>query len=180
MTQLGMIRDGIKGTGRLIKVDHAGEFGAINIYRAQILVARVTAPGIVPTLRDFLSHERKHLKIFQDVLSKRGIPRCRSYWFCGIGGYILGLVTALLGRSGIMACTAAVETVVTGHLVDQIERLRNEGDVEALEAVQAIVAEELEHREVGVSEGRTSVLYKPVSSVVSAATSFVIWLGMTL
>lgn len=165
---------------RIIKVNHAGEFGAINIYRAQILVARLASPGIVSILKDFLVHEKKHLKIFQEVLSRRGVRRCRSYWLCGIGGYALGLITALLGKSGIMACTAAVETVVTRHLIKQIAELRHEGDIEALQAVEAIVAEEVEHLEVGVAEGKNSMLYKPVGLAVSAATSFVIWLGMNL
>ena len=165
---------------RIIKVNHAGEFGAINIYRAQILVARFFSPGIVPVLEDFLAHEKKHLEIFQDVLSKRGVRRCRSYWLCGIGGYGLGFITALLGKPGIMACTAAVETVVTGHLIRQMEELRREGDIEAMQAVEAIIAEETEHREVGVAEGKNSILYKPLGLAVSAATSFVIWLGMNL
>lgn len=165
---------------RIIKVNHAGEFGAINIYRAQILVARSFSPGIVPVLEDFLAHEKKHLEIFREVLSKRKVRRCRSYWLCGIGGYALGLITALPGKPGIMACTAAVETVVTKHLTRQMEELRREGDIEAMRAVEAIVADETEHREVGVAEGKNSILYKPLGLVVSAATSFVIWLGMNL
>ncbi|HEX7026574.1 MAG TPA: demethoxyubiquinone hydroxylase family protein [Gammaproteobacteria bacterium] len=171
----------LKGAGgRIVKVNHAGEFGAINIYRAQILVAGLISPRIVPILKDFLAHEKKHLEIFRAVLAKRGVRRCRSYWLCGVGGYALGFITALLGKSGIMACTAAVETVVTGHLIKQMEALRRDGDIEALRAVEAIVAEEAEHREVGVAEGQNSILYKPLGLVVSAATSFVIWLGMKL
>lgn len=170
-----------KGTGsRIIKVNHAGEFGAINIYRAQIAVADVTSPGIVPTLKDFLEHEKKHLEIFRKVLSRRGVPRCRSYWLCGIGGYVLGFLTALLGKPGIMACTAAVETVVTRHLLKQMDELILEGDREALYAVEAIVAEELEHREAGMAEGRDGFLYKFLGVIVAAATSLVIWLGMRL
>jgi 3-demethoxyubiquinol 3-hydroxylase len=181
MTLVSAITDGARGTsGRIIKVDHAGEFGAVNIYRAQILLARITAPSLVPTLKDFLSHEKKHLSIFQEVLWKRRIPRCRSFWFCGIGGYVLGIITALFGKAGIMACTAAVETVVTGHLIKQTDQLRSEQDFEALSAVESIVAEELEHREVGIRQGQKSILYKPLGLVVSAATSFVIWLGMKL
>lgn len=166
--------------GRILKVNHAGEFGAINIYRAQILVARLTAPAVVPVLRQFLAHEKRHLDAFRNVLVKRGIPRCRSYWFCGIGGYVLGVITALFGKSGVMACTAAVETVVTGHLVGQIDHLRAQGDMEALAAVESIVAEEIEHREHGVTQGKNSILYRPIAAAVSAATSFVIWLGMKL
>lgn len=171
----------LKGSGnRIIKVNHAGEFGAVNIYRAQIFVAKLASPGVVPTLKEFLAHEKKHLEIFREVLSSRSVRRCRSYWLCGIGGYVLGFITALLGKPGIMACTAAVETVVTRHLLEQMDELRREGDVEALHAVEAIVAEEVEHLEVGIAEGKSSMLYKPVGLAVSAATSFVIWLGMNL
>lgn len=172
---------GERGTGgRIIKVNHAGEFGAVNIYRAQIFVARLTAPNVVPLLEEFIEHERRHLATFGEYLASRGIRRCRSYLFCGIGGYVLGFITALLGKPGIMACTAAVETVVTAHLVHQLEQLRAEGDHAAVSAVESIVADELEHREVGVVEGRNSLLYKPLGAIVSAATSAVIWLGMKL
>lgn len=181
MNRKGAVDKPFKGTGiRIIKVNHAGEFGAINIYRAQIVVANVTSPDIVPTLKDFLEHEKKHLEIFREVLSRRGVRRCRSYWLCGIGGYVLGFLTALLGKSGIMACTAAVETVVTRHLLKQTNELSREGDFEALKAVEAIVAEEIEHREVGAAEGRDDFLYKPLRIIVAASTSFVIWLGMRL
>lgn len=181
LTRDATLNKSFKGAGnRIIKVNHAGEFGAISIYRAQIAVANVISPGIVPTLKDFLEHEKKHLEIFRKVLSGRSVLRCRSYWLCGIGGYVLGFITALLGKPGITACTAAVETVVTRHLLKQMDELRREGDMEALQAVEAIVAEEIEHREVGVAEGREGFLYKSLEIIVSAATSFVIWLGMRL
>ena len=119
-------KEGERGTcSRIIKVNHAGEFGAVNIYRAQ-------------------------------------------------------LMASLLGRSGIMACTAAVETVVTGHLVEQLVFLESQGDMEAAAAVQSIVSEEEEHKAVGIAQGKDSPLFKPLGAVVAAATSFVIWLGMKL
>ncbi len=175
------LRDGSRGTpGRLIKIDHSGEFGAVNIYRAQIVVARLTAPALIPVLNEFLSHERRHLNIFTQVLASRGIARCKSYWFCGIGGWVLGFLTALFGKAGIMACTAAVETVVTGHLIEQLQFLRQAGDAEAYSAVASIVQEELEHKEHGVAQGKGSVLFRPLGVVVAASTSFVIWLGSVL
>jgi ubiquinone biosynthesis monooxygenase Coq7 len=120
------------------------------------------------------------LETFRQYLAKHQVPRCKSYFVCGLGGYVLGFVTALMGKPGIMACTAAVETVVTAHLVHQMTHLRAEGDLEALQSVESIVADELEHREAGVIGGQGSFLYRPVSAIVSAATSFVIWLGMKL
>jgi ubiquinone biosynthesis monooxygenase Coq7 len=101
---VGAVQEGERGTcGRIIKVDHAGEFGAVNIYRAQLLCARLWLPSLVPQLQEFLAHEKGHLKTFADVSQRRGISRCRSYLFCGLGGFALGSITSLFGRSGIMA-----------------------------------------------------------------------------
>lgn len=174
-------KEGERGTcSRIIKVNHAGEFGAVNIYRAQLMVVRLTIPSLVPQLQEFLGHENRHLNTFGEVLRIRGISRCKSYWFCGIGGFALGLLTSLFGRLGIMACTAAVETVVTGHLVEQLAFLESQGDTEAVAAVQSIVSDEEEHKAIGIEQGRDSPLFKPLGAVVSVATSFVIWLGMKL
>lgn len=173
--------DGNRGTtGRLIKVNHAGEFGAINIYRAQILMAHIFAPSLLAKLRHFLEHEKRHLRIFAGVLEQRGIPRCKSFLLCGCGGYGLGLVTALFGKPGIMACTAAVETVVTEHLRKQLQVMEAQGDEQGHAAVNAILAEELEHQREGVAQAQHHWLYKPLCRVVSQATETVIWLGLRL
>ena len=101
-----------------------------------------SSSGLAPQIKAFLAHEKRHLATFAEVLRARGIPRCKSYWFCGVGGFALGLVTSLCGQSGIMACTAAVETVVAKHLVEQLAFLECQGDREAAVAVQSIVSEE--------------------------------------
>ncbi|MBE1161505.1 demethoxyubiquinone hydroxylase family protein [Dyella acidiphila] len=97
---------------RFIKVNHAGEHGAISIYSAQILMAQFTARDLIEQLAEFRSEEQKHRAIFLAELRRRGRPRCRSYWLCGAGGYLLGLITGLLGRNAIAATTVAVESVV--------------------------------------------------------------------
>jgi ubiquinone biosynthesis monooxygenase Coq7 len=178
---VGAAKDGERGTcSRMIKVNHAGEFGAVNIYRAQLMVARLAMPSLVSQLETFLAHENRHLNTFAEVLHARGIPRCKSYWFCGIAGFALGWVTSLFGRAGIMACTAAVEAVVTGHLVEQLVFLESQGDLEAVAAVQSIVSEEEEHKALGIAQGQDSLLFRPLGAVVTVATSCVIWLGMKL
>jgi ubiquinone biosynthesis monooxygenase Coq7 len=174
-------KEGARGTcSRIIKVNHAGEFGAINVYRAQLMAARLAMPSLVPQIEEFLAHEHRHLNTFAEVQRARGISRCKSYWFCGVGGFALGFVTSLFGRSGIMACTAAIETVVTRHLVEQLAFLESQGDMEAAAAVQSIVSDEEEHKAVGITQGQDSLWFKPLGVVVAAATSFVIWLGMKL
>ena len=109
--------------GRILKVNHAGENGAVNIYSGQLLMARLTAPSLVPELREFRSHEEGHREIFRSELEQRGVRRCRSYLLCGLGGYALGLVTGLFGRGAIAATTVAVERVVLAHLKKQLELL---------------------------------------------------------
>lgn len=173
--------EGSKGTpGRIVKVDHAGEFGAINIYRAQILMAHVTARALLPVLRDFKAHEQRHLRVFWAVMEARGIRRCRSYYFCGLGGWCLGALTGLLGRGGIYACTAAVEEVVARHLRKQIAELEEMGDIDARDAVASILADEESHQSVGYAGSKDYWLYRPIRCVVGASTEFVIRLGMAL
>jgi ubiquinone biosynthesis monooxygenase Coq7 len=122
----------------------------------------------VPQIEVFLAHETRHLSTFAEILRAREISRCKRYWFCGVGGFALGLLTSFFGRSGIMACTAAVETVVTGNLIKQLVFLESQGDREAAAAAG------------GIAQGKGSPLFKPLGAVVAAATSFVIWLGPKL
>lgn len=100
---------------RFIKVDHAGEHGAVCIYSGQIVVARLTAPDLVGELEEFRQHERRHREVFRLEMARRGWARCRSYWLCGVGGLALGLITGLLGSRAIAATTVAVERVVRRH-----------------------------------------------------------------
>lgn len=172
------VRGGI--AGRILKVNHAGEFGAVNIYRAQIAVARLFQSRHRNMLEQFIAHEREHLAIFGRELERRGVRRCRSFWLCGAGGYLLGLFTGLLGRNTVMACTAAVETVVTGHLAAQLETLRAENDSAACHAVESILQDEEAHRDTAVEESRNGIFYRPLYRLVAVSTEFVIWLGMKL
>ena len=84
---------------RILKVDHAGEHGAINIYSGQIFVSSLLWPRLVPELTEFKSHEEGHRKRFGLELERRGRGRCRSFHLCGLGGLILGVLTGLLGPS---------------------------------------------------------------------------------
>ena len=165
---------------RYLKVNHAGEHGAICIYTAQIHVARITAPSLVAELVDFRSHELRHRSIFLAELERRNRPRCRSYWLCGVGGYSLGLITAICGRSAIAATTAAVEKVVLRYLQQQLVAL-GAGDPQATAEISAIVADEQHHHDRSEALAKTGWFWpKVISPVVAASTEFVIWTGMRL
>jgi 3-demethoxyubiquinol 3-hydroxylase len=166
--------------GRIIKVNHAGEHGAISIYTGQIFVARLTARGMVDELIEFRSHEQKHRAIFGAELLRRKRPRCRSYWLCGLGGFSLGLITGLFGASAIAATTVAVESVVLRHLEHQLTILQGI-DPEAVAAISAIVAEEQQHHDQSASHVHAGRFWlKLLKPIVSASTETVIWLGMRL
>ena len=163
---------------RIMKVNHAGEHGAISIYSGQIFMARLRAPAMVDELRQFRSHEEEHREIFGTELLRRGKPRCRSYFLCGLGGWALGLITGLLGRQAIAATTVTVERVVLGHLEEQLRRLRGI-DGAACEAISRIVEDEQQHHDQSALHLDAGKFWSRVlSPIVSASTEAVIWIGM--
>jgi len=165
---------------RIIKVDHAGEHGAVNIYTGQIFFARFTAPHLVDELGEFRAHEVRHRAVFAQELLRRAHPRCRSYVLCGLGGLVLGLITGLLGSSAIAATTVAVERVVLRHLVHQIETL-SDSDPPATSAIRSIIAEEQQHHDQSLGSAQAGWFWPRVlTPIVSASTEAVIWLGMRL
>ncbi|MBV8765499.1 MAG: demethoxyubiquinone hydroxylase family protein [Hyphomicrobiales bacterium] len=129
---------------RILKVNHAGEYGAIRIYSAQLLVATIFSPDAVPALSRMLVHEREHCAAFRAAMPARNSRPCRvmKLWSCG--GWMLGFITALLGRQGIWACTAAVEAAVHRHLEDQL-RFLVARDRQLHEIIASIQEEELSH-----------------------------------
>ena len=165
---------------RVMKVDHAGEHGAVCIYRAQRFFARWTAPDLIPELDEFLVHERGHRARFGAELERRGARRCRSYWLCGLGGFVLGGFTGLLGRRPIAATTVAIEKVVLSHMRKQVDVL-SPIDPPAAEALRDIIVDEQQHHDLSALRlappGPWPRLIEPV---VRLSTEAVIWLGMRL
>jgi ubiquinone biosynthesis monooxygenase Coq7 len=105
---------------RILKVNHAGEFGAIRIYGAQIWIARRLFPDIVPTLQEMREDEIDHCRRFRDAMPSRNARPCRVMAFWSLGGLLLGFLTALGGRNMVWICTEAVESTVHRHLEDQL------------------------------------------------------------
>jgi ubiquinone biosynthesis monooxygenase Coq7 len=164
---------------RILKVDHAGEHGAVCIYSAQRWVASWRAPELVMELDEFLAHERSHRAIFASELARRSVGRCKAYWLCGAGGAVLGLVTGLIGRRAIHATTAAIERVVLAHLEEQLQSLSD--DPAARAAVTAIIRDEQTHHDRAVGQiQQIDTLHRVLDFVVSRSTEAVIWAGMRI
>jgi len=165
---------------RVMKVDHSGEHGAVCIYRAQRWFARWRAPDMLAELDGFLAHERGHRSRFGAELRRRNRNRCRSYLWCGFGGFVLGAFTGLAGRQAILATTVAIERVVLRHMHQQVEALSGMDD-EAANTLRQIIAEEQEHHDLSaVRIAPNSFWPRMIDPMVATSTEAVIWLGMRL
>jgi ubiquinone biosynthesis monooxygenase Coq7 len=163
-----------------VKVDHAGEHGAICIYRAQRLLARWTAADMVAELEEFLAHERRHRRCFGDELARRGARRCRSYLLCGLGGFVLGAATGLAGRNAIAATTVAIERVVLRHMHAQLVALAGV-DEPAANALRSVIADEQAHHDrSAIRLPPTTIWPRIIDPIVAVSTEWVIRLGMRL
>jgi ubiquinone biosynthesis monooxygenase Coq7 len=162
---------------RILKVNHAGEHGAIRIYRAQICVARRRYPDVVPFLEETLGHEIRHCTLFRNAMPRRNARPCRIMALWGNGGFVLGFLTALLGRRGIWICTAAVEAAVHRHMQDQLLFLCDR-DAALYALIAAIQDEELmhlSHAEARIE--RVTSWSRFLSGFISQTTDLVIWLS---
>lgn len=163
---------------KMIKVDHAGENGAVNIYRAQILTSSLRAPRLITELKRNLNHEKEHRRIFTDWLKHNNIRRCLSYHLCGVGGFCLGFVTGLIGPNAVHATTYAVETVVLEHLEEQLSALKL-SDKSAADCVEKIIEDEKSHRDhAGNQLNGDTRLARMIVGIVKFCTKGVIRFGM--
>ena len=163
---------------KMIKVDHAGENGAVNIYRAQYLAATIRSPSLKSQLKEFQHHEEEHRHIFKNYLEKVGVRRCVSYHLSGLGGFALGLVTGLIGPSAIAATTYAVENVVLEHLEHQLSYLRDNSP-DAFVAVSSIYEDEKAHHDQAKAQMQENKLMSRILvRVIRTCTETVIWFGM--
>ena len=151
----------------MARVDQAGEYGATRIYCGQLAVLGARHPTARAIAR-MQSQEEVHLRHFDDMLIERGIRPTLLQPFWNVAGYALGAVTALMGPSAAMACTAAVETEIDKHYDDQVRALgEEEPDLSA--SIRRFQAEELEHRDTAIAAGAEDTFGYPVlSSVIRA------------
>lgn len=162
---------------RILRVNHAGEYGAIRIYQAQIVVARFIAPDLLPFLTETLSHEKEHRRRFRELMTLRSVYPCGAMPVWGIGGYAMGFVTALLGRDAILVCTESVERTVHAHLDKQLDALGTT-DSEVSTVIRAIQQEELGHLDHALTNRTSNALFlRWLSRGISLATATLIWLS---
>jgi len=162
---------------RILKVNHAGEFGAIRIYGAQIAVARRLFSDILSALEDMRDDEIDHCRLFREAMPSRKSKPCRVMWLRSLGGYVLGFLTACGGRNMIWICTEAVESTVHQHLEDQLAFLASR-DPELYSLIASIQEQELAPlKEAENKQGRRGVSRAVLLPVIGKLTDLMIWLS---
>ncbi|HEX4078681.1 MAG TPA: demethoxyubiquinone hydroxylase family protein [Rhizomicrobium sp.] len=137
----------------MIRVNHAGEYGAMRIYEGQLAVLRRRSRDgkAVAAIQRMTDQEARHLGQFERLVNERRVRPTALSPVWQLAGFALGAATALLGTRAAMACTAAVEEVIDEHYAKQIERL--DGDPELKETVTEFRTEEIAHRNEALAHG---------------------------
>ncbi|MGP1396511.1 MAG: demethoxyubiquinone hydroxylase family protein [Inquilinaceae bacterium] len=163
---------------RMIRVDHAGEYGAQRIYQGQIAVLGDTEIG--PTLEHMAKQEQAHLAAFDKMIVERRVRPTLLHPLWHVAGFALGAGTALMGRRAAMACTVAVEEVIDEHYARQAEALGD--DEPALKAkIEQFRAEEEEHRDIGLAhDAERAPAYRALTRAIKAGSRTAIWLSERL
>jgi 3-demethoxyubiquinol 3-hydroxylase len=160
---------------RMIRVDHAGEFGAQRIYEGQLAVLGHTADGEI--IRHMKQQEDRHLATFERLIVARRVRPTALHPLWNLAGFALGAGTALLGPKAAMACTIAVEEVIDEHYARQAERLGDD-EAELRDVIEAFRAEELEHRDTAIEHGgEDAAAYPVLRRLIQAGGRTAIWLS---
>lgn len=151
----------------MLRVDHAGEFGAVQIYRGQRAVFdRVSGMhDTADLIAGMEAGEQTHLETFDRLLAERNVRPTLMAPIWRIAGFGLGAATALLGEKAAHACTAAVEEVIEEHYAKQSEALGG-GDPELKGFVDQFRADEMAHRDTALDNGAREAPAYPVLSAV--------------
>jgi ubiquinone biosynthesis monooxygenase Coq7 len=160
---------------RMIRVDHAGEFGAQRIYAGQLAV--LDGKPAASTIRRMAKQEDEHLAAFEKLINQNRVRPTALHPVWNIAGFALGAVTAGLGEKAAMACTVAVEETIVEHYRNQIEQL---GDNEP--ALRKLIArfctDEDKHRHTGLDHGAEDFPHYPLlRALIRAGSKTAIWLS---
>ena len=160
---------------RMLRVNHAGEYGAKRIYAGQLAVMR--GQPIAAELEHMAAQEQVHLDAFNRILPEHGVRPSALMPLWHAGGYALGAATALMGERAAMACTVAVESVITEHYDSQLAQPEVTG-AELHATIRRFRDEEMEHHDLGLEKGAEAApMYPVLSEMIKAGCKAAIWLA---
>ena len=141
----------------IIRVDHAGERGAIKIYEGQLLALKTIKQDetLKNKIEEMKKHEKEHLEYFENEIRKRKIKPTYFLPLWDVMGVSLGFGAALLGKRAAMLCTASVEEVIEDHYKNQLKKLGNdEKDLKA--KIEKFKRDEVNHKNIAYESGATN------------------------
>jgi len=160
----------------IIRVDHAGERGAIKIYEGQLLALKTIKQdeNLKDIIEDMKEHEKEHLEYFEKEIQKRKIKPTYLLPLWDVMGVALGFGTAMLGKKAAMLCTASVEEVIEDHYQNQLKNLGNdERDLKA--KIEKFRNDEIEHKNIAYGTGATNKgFYSLMDKIIKTSSKIAI------
>ena len=171
-----MKKNNKKKIEEFIRVDHAGERGAIKIYEGQLLALNtfIKNEELKKIIEEMKEHEKEHFEYFENEIKKRNIKPTRLLPLWDLLGVGLGFGTTILGKKAAMLCTASVEEVIQEHYADQIKQL----EVDEKKLKDKIIKfrdDELHHKDIAYEEGATKKgIYSILDKVIKTSSKIAI------
>tara|TARA_B100000029_G_C17442009_1_gene911800 strand:+ start:347 stop:892 length:546 start_codon:yes stop_codon:yes gene_type:complete len=150
----------------IIRVDHAGEYGATRIYDGQIAIFGKNSK-IGKTIQHMADQEKEHIETFEKLIIENRVRPTALIPLWNFAGFCLGASTAIMGEKAAMACTVAVEKVIGEHYKEQADLL--EKDQKKLKSIiKKFEKDELEHHDIGIAhDAEKTPGYKILSGIIS-------------
>jgi len=159
-----------------IRVDHAGERGAVKIYEGQLLALNtlVNDENLKKTIEEMKVHEKEHCEYFENEIKKRKIKPTKLLPLWDLLGVTLGFGSTILGKKAAMLCTASVEEVIDEHYQNQINQLGS--DEEKLKKkIIKFREDELHHKDIAYEKGATKKgLYMLMDKIIKTGSKIAI------
>ena len=159
-----------------IRVDHAGERGAIKIYEGQLLALNtiVKDDDLKKIINEMKEHEQEHCNFFEREIKKRNINPTKLLPLWDLLGLGLGFGSTILGKKAAMLCTASVEEVIDEHYKNQIDQLEND-EKNLKKIITKFRKDELDHKDIAYEEGATKKgFYSLMDKVIKTGSKFAI------
>ena len=166
----------------IIRVDHAGERGAIKIYEGQLLALKTIKQdkSLKEKIEKMKEHEKEHLEYFEKEIQKRKIKPTYLLPLWDIMGVSLGFGSALLGKKAAMLCTASVEEVIEDHYENQLKNLGND-EMELKAKIEKFKGDEINHKNIAYESGATNEgIYSIMDKVIKTGSRIAITISEKL
>jgi len=165
-----------KRVQEFIRVDHAGERGAVKIYEGQLLALNtiVKNDDLKKKIEDMKEHEIEHCQFFENEIKKRNIEPTKFLPLWDLLGVGLGFGSTLLGKKAAMLCTASVEEVIDKHYLDQINQLGSD-EKNLKKKIVKFRKDELHHKDIAYDKGATKKgLYSIMDKIIKTGSKVAI------